>query len=183
MSARFCSWCHDALPPLSPDATFADEMSAPTMHPECHVQRQALNARRAELERAALDGQSTLTPGDCARVAEAFLSSWHRRGEDDPDGSATFYPRRPELAGVASQSDAVRWLQAETSRAAGKHRGQGSGGGLWWDTYRAAARGLFIVDTTAGRSGIVTWAYVWQCARTGSGTDVEPVQATLFGET
>ena len=168
-STRFCYWCHEALPPLSPDATFADEMSAPTMHPDCRAEWHARNARRAELQRAALDGPSTLTADDHARVAEAFLSSWHRRGEDDADGAGGFHPRRPDLPPSLSQSDAVRWLQAETSHAAGKHRGQGTGAGLWWDTYRAASRGLFVLDTAAGRSGVVTWAYVWQYARTGSG--------------
>jgi Mg-chelatase subunit ChlI len=157
---RTCYRCGEPLPALPPDATFADEMAAPSMHPACQAERDALNAQRAHLERAALAGGSTLTADDYARVAEAFLSSWHRRAEDDADGHAVFHPRRPELAAIASQSEAVRWLQAETSRAAGKHRGQGTGAGLWWDTYTVAARGLFVVDTTAGRSGVVSWAYV-----------------------
>jgi hypothetical protein len=105
MPARFCYWCHEPLPPLPPGAKFADEMSAPSMHPDCLAERDALNAQRAELERAALRGDSTLTSEDFARVAEAFLSSWHRRGDDDNDGCATFVPRRPELAAITSRSD------------------------------------------------------------------------------
>lgn len=166
-------------------------MAAPLMHEPCRAEPNALHAARRELESAALAGCSTLTDDDQARIANAFLDGWHRRCGCCLDGSADrptcascdgsgWLHRRADLAAIATQTEAVRFLRTETSEAEGKHLGYGSGAGLWYDTYHAARRGLFAVDTEAGRSGITPWAYVWEVARHGVGTIVEPEQGALF---